>query len=489
MLPFQNLIALEKEKGFPIYQRIAERLIFLIQEGTISPGTYFPGTRQMSKLLNVNRKTVINAYQELLFHEWIEVVPHKGFRVISELLVVKPRSFQPKNHFIQSEPGKLKYNKGISAGSKLRAITAADIVVTDGFPDSRLAPFHEIVKVYRDPVSSERIKQLMVLRDEGGLDMLRQSASIFLNETRGLNITKTDIVITRGAQMAIYIAATVLLRPGDNIVISEPNYLFATEIMANAGANIITIPVDQEGIDVNHLREVLEKQPIKLLYVAPHHHHPTTVTLSSNRRLKLLELIKQHDLHVIEDDYDYDFHYKRSPILPLASGSHNGKIVYIGSFTKLIAPTARVGYLIASPAIVTKAKHLRRLIDLRGDTFLEYMLAQMIIDGRLGRHISKSNQLYARRCDLICDLLTRKLSHAVEFTKPQGGMAIWLRFKDKYPVKKVLADAANHGLFLIGMTFQKAGDVNHNGLRFGFASLTEVDMERAVDILVKITLS
>ncbi|MFC4213553.1 PLP-dependent aminotransferase family protein [Pedobacter lithocola] len=486
MLPFQNLILPDRDKIFPIYKQITNRLISLIQEGTIQPGTYFPGTRQMAHLLNVNRKTVINAYEELLSQEWVETVPRKGYRVIPELPVIKPRSFQPKNHFIPAVSGDLKYTSLVSPVEAIK-ITSEDIVVNDGFPDVRLAPFKEISEVYHDPVSSKKIKQLMALRDEGGLELLRESTSIFLNETRGLNISKSDIIITRGAQMAIYIATMVLVKPGDNVIVSDPNYSFATEIMVNARANIITIPVDQEGIDVDQIEKVLEKQAVKLLYVVPHHHHPTTVTMSANRRLRLLQLIDQHNLFLMEDDYDYDFHYKNSPILPLASASHNGKIIYIGSFTKLIAPSVRVGYLIAAPEIVKKAIHLKRLIDLRGDTFMEYMLAQMIIKGDLSRHINKSNKLYAQRCDLICDLLTRKLSHAVEFTKPQGGMSVWLRFRDKYPINKVLADAARNGLLLIGTTFQKKGDVNDNGLRFGFASLSEEDMECAVNILSKIT--
>ncbi len=487
MLPFQNLIFPDRDIHIPVYKQITDRLIGLIQEGKVPPGTYLPGTRQMAELLKVNRKTIIKAYEELLSQEWIQSVPRKGYLITPELPMIKPRSFQPKNHFIPTESRNLKYLSIIAPTIEVIKITSGDILVNDGFPDVRLAPFLKISQVYRNPVSSQKIAQLTALRDEGGLELLRESVSIFLNGTRGLNITKTDIVITRGAQMAIYIAAMVLLRPGDSVVVSNPNYVFATEVMANAGADIISIPVDQNGIDVDRLEQILQKQSIKLLYVVPHHHHPTTVTMSSSRRLRLLRLIKQYDFLVIEDDYDYDFHYKSSPILPLASAAHNGKIIYIGSFTKLIAPSVRVGYLIAAPPIIKKAIHLRRLIDLRGDAFIEYMLAQMITKGELSRHINKSNKLYAQRCNFICDLISRKLSHAVEFTKPQGGMAIWLRFKKQYPINKVLADAAHNGLFLIGTTFQKADDINDNGLRFGFASLTEHDMELAVNILAKIT--
>jgi len=486
MLPYQSLIEFDRTSVDPLYKQITNRLISLIQDGVVQPGVYFPGTRQMADSLNVNRKTVINAYESMLLQEWIEAVPRKGYRVIPKLPGIKPRSFQPKNHFIPAENGTFKNSLKPEPAAPSRRLSSSDLVVNDGFPDAGLAPFKELGRIYRDPLVSEQVRQLMSLRDEGGLGILKESAATFLNQTRGLNITQNDIVLTRGAQMAIYITAMVMLNPGDLVVVSEPNYLFASEIVACTGASILTVPVDEHGLDVDQLEELLLVRTIKLLYIVPHHHHPTTVTMSADRRRKLLKLIEQYSFFVIEDDYDYDFHYQNSPILPLASAAHNGKIIYIGSFTKLLAPSVRVGYLIAAPYIVKKAIHLRRLIDLRGDTFVEYMLAQMINNGELTRHIVRSNRLYAQRCDHFCDLLTDRLSHAMDYTKPQGGMAVWLRFKQRYPVNKVIADAAQHGLFLTGMSYQREGDRNDNGLRFGFASLNENDMERAIAILEKI---
>lgn len=483
MLPFQNLIILDKSNKAALYKQINNRLISLIQEGTLHPGMFLPGTRQMAETLGVNRKTIINAYEELHTHEWIVVVPRKGYCVTPELPVIKPRSFHPVDNFTDRKA------KPIQSGppSHTRQITSADIVINDGFPDTELAPFKDIGRIYRDQVVSHRLKQLMSVRDEGGLSLLREAASLFINETRGLHITQNNMVITRGAQMAIFVAVSILVKPGDTVVVSDPNYLYANEIFINSGANIVRIPVDQDGMDINQLEKVLEKQTIKLLYIVPHHHHPTTVTLTAERRVKLLQLIEKYDFYVIEDDYDYDFHYQNNPILPLASSHHNGKIIYIGSFTKILAPSIRIGYLIAAPEIITKAIYLRRLIDLRGDTFLEYSLSEMIINGQLSRHINKSLKLYSRRCDYFCRLLEQKMMHAVEFTKPAGGMAVWLRFKPAFPVDKVVKDAGKQGLVLAGMSYQQPGNINHNGIRLGFASLSEDSMERAVQILVNIT--
>lgn len=488
MLPYHSLIVIDKENQLPVYRQITNRLIGLIREGLIPPGTFFPGTRQMAGFITVNRKTIINAYEELMTEDWIEPVDRKGYRVAPELPVIKPRSFQPANPF--SSPAIMKSEGlAIERGPRpeYRDPKSSDIVVNDGFPDPELAPFKEISKIYRDKAIGSRIKQLMCLRDQGGLPLLKDATALFLNETRGLNIKKHDLVITRGAQMAIYIAATVLLSPGDQVVVTEPNYLYASEIIKNTGAHITKIGIDEEGPDMDQLERVLKSSRIRMLYIVPHLHHPTTITMSALRRQKLLKLIEQYGFYVIEDDYGYDFHYTNNPILPLASSPHQGKIIYIGSFTKLLAPSIRVGYLIASPDIVKKATALKRLIDLRGDAFIEFMLAQMIINGDLVRHINRSNKLYARRCDFFCNLLTQKLSHAVEFTKPLGGMTIWLRFRPHFPIHKVINDASHAGLCLIGMSFSHPGDPNDNGIRFGFASISEEEITKAVDILVRVT--
>ncbi|GGA96737.1 MULTISPECIES: aminotransferase-like domain-containing protein [Mucilaginibacter] len=488
MLPYHNLIVIDKQNQLPVYRQITNRLISLIREGLIPPGTFFPGTRQMAEFITVNRKTIINAYEELMTEDWIESVDRKGYRVTPELPIIKPRSFQPPNSFSSCDNMTAR-NLALQGGSQPehRTTKSWDIVVNDGYPDPELAPFNEISKVYRDKATSARIKQLMCLRDQGGLPLLKEATALFLNETRGLNIRKDDLVITRGAQMAIYIAATVLLAKGDHVVVTEPNYRYADEIIENTGAHISKIGIDAEGPALDQLEQILKKSPVKMLYIVPHLHHPTTITMSAERRQQLLQLIERYRFYVIEDDYGYDFHYTNNPILPLASSPHGGKIIYIGSFTKLLAPSIRVGYMIAAPDIVKKATDLKRLIDLRGDTFIEFMLAQMIINGDLVRHINRSNKLYARRCDFICDLLTKKLSHAVEFTRPLGGMAIWLRFKRQYPVNKIINDAAHAGLCMIGMPFRLAGNPNDNGIRFGFASLSEEEISKAVDILVKLT--
>jgi len=487
MLPFKNLIFTDKSCTTPIYSQITGQLTALIQDGTIRPGSFLPGTRQMAELLAVNRKTVINAYEELRIQNWIDVVPQKGYRVIPELSLIKPRSYHPKDNFGHPEgtPGKLtaKYLQG---GYKISA-RAIEIVVDDGLPDARLFPYLKMHRVYRDYGKNIILKSSALAPEEAGSEQIRGACSDFLNSTRGLNICMDRIVMTGSSQMAIFIATSIILSPGDVVVMGDPIDPHAQEVIKNAGAEIVAVRMDNEGIDTDELENLINKYRVKMLYIAPQHHHPTTVTLSDTRRENLLRLIHSHGFWVVEDDSGYDFHYENSPIMPLASANHAGKVIYVGSFDKIFSASFRVGYLVAKPEVIAKVIRLKGIMDLKGDIYMERMVSGMIRTGDLRRHIKKSNKLYFQRCNFVCDLLNAKLGHILKFTKPQGGLALWLRFSTGYPVAKLIAMASKAGLLLKGTHLDDTGSAMHNGIRFGYASLSEAEMTRAVDILLKVT--
>lgn len=490
MLPFKTLIIIEETSRIAIYRQIADRLIVLIQEGVIQPGTFLPSSREMASLLERHRKTVIAAYEELIIQDWIETLPRKGIRVAVNLPQVKPKSFTEggKN---QSYTGAALFsfrNNIPGANFNHSEVKKTSLIVNDGFPDASLAPFDGMIKEYRKLLQGAHLTRLMSSRDFGGTPALKESACNFLNDSRGLNISSDNILMTRGAQMAIYVAASLIIKPGDHVLVSDPSYFIADELFRQLGANLIRIPVDGEGMDVDAIEDALKNNRISLLYIIPHHHHPTTVTMSPSRRTQVLALIREYQLPVIEDDYDYDFHYHNSPVLPLASADHDGNVLYIGSFTKLLSPSFRIGYLVGRANFIAQAINMKRLIDLRGDTMMEEALSVMITNGEIDRHIKKSKKIYSERCDLISNLFNDNLSDVLSFTKPQGGLALWLKFKDKYPLAEVIARASSAGLVLSGSAYHLGEDKKHNGLRFGFATLNEVEMQRAVDILRKITI-
>ena len=488
-LPFKTLIKLNRKSSTAIYTQIGEHLINLISEGKLLPGSFLPSTREMAILLDIHRKTVVQAYETLEIQGWIEAIQRKGFQVTLDLPITKPRSFQPKNHFnvsnailleetVQIEPSPLKLGLAYPKDA---------ILIDDGFPDLDISPIDQFLTQYRLILKKGETKALMLENNEGGQMHLRVATTKFINETRGLNINFENIITTRGAQMAIYLAAGLIIRPGDKGVVTEPNYFMANEIFKKMGAELYKVPVDEDGMVVSLLEEMLKNHDFKLLYIIPHHHHPTTVTMSPERRSALLKLIKAYDLWVIEDDYDYDFHYENSPILPLASAHHNGKIIYIGSFTKLLGAGYRIGYMVTDKKFILQAMEFRKLMDIRGDFMMEEALARLIESGEISRHINKSRKLYEERFNLTTKLLRQELNDVLDFTAPQGGMAIWLRFKEKYDLSKLVVEAAKKGVHFKSSQYSSSSGSTLNAIRFGFASLKPAEIQKAITIIKEIT--
>ena len=472
MLPFASMLSLQPGSSQAIYIQIANGITRLIQGGVLRPGSKLPSVREMARQLQFNPNTIVAAYEEMMTQGWVYSKPRSGIIISENLPELKPRAFRIKT---AAEPKKETAMPAPKAGFTY--------VINDGFPDYRLAPVEQLMREYKNAFYSGRIEQASMFANPAGSLQLRATLGKYLQESRAIVAGTENILLTRGAQMAIYIAASVLIKPGDYVMVGEPGYATANQNFEKLGAKLIRIPVDEKGIDVQAIEKHLKKQRPTLLYIIPHHHHPTTVTLSAARRMKLLSLIKKYGLYVLEDDYDYEFHYNRSPILPLASGDHNGYVLYIGSLTKNLSSSIRVGYLAASRAIIEKAVDYKRLMDSNGDQLLEQAVAVLYENGTMHRHIRKSVKLYKKRRDMLCDLLKTALGDKVSFKKPDGGMAVWVRFNKKYSLPLISSLAAPKGLQMKDGKFYNTGNKNYNALRIGFASLDETEIIQVVRIL------
>lgn len=451
------------------------------------PGMQLPSARILATDLGLHRKTIMAAYDELISEDWIISQERKEYRVSTSLPILKPRTYGSTVKSSYATKSSVLFDKLDHVPSLTKITSDFKVVINDGFPDVNIFPVERVANEYKRLLTHQTLKKASTSWNIDGSQNLKDELTLFLNDTRGLNIEPENLMVTRGAQMAIYIASSLIIKPGDKVLVTAPNYFLADAIFRQLGAQLITVPVDNDGADVDAIEDALINNDIKLLYIIPHHHHPTTVTLSSVRRTKLLELIKKHELSVIEDDYDYDFQYQYSPYLPLASGDHDGRVIYIGSLTKVLGANFRIGYMISTPNFLHSAIKLKTLIDLRGDVLMEDIIALLMLSGEFSRFIMKANKLYCHRCNYAANLITNELSHLVEFTKPQGGMALWLKFNETYQLANIVNKAATLGLQFSGRTYFKDQDLTYDAIRFGFASLDEQQIDFSVDVLRKIT--
>ena len=485
MLPYKSLIQIDRTATVSLYIQVCNSFISLITNGTLQPADLLPSSRILAQLIGINRNTVKLAYEELISQGWAEAVERKGVFVLSRLPIRGKRlppetgkSILPQDPFIWTN----NFKNALPSKNLQHGMLAID----DGFPDVRLAPVDVLMREYRSLSRRFHGKNYLKYGSSKGSEHLRVAICKYLSNTRGLVVSSDNIIITKGSQMGIYLAAQLLLNPADNIAVGVSNYYSADDTFRHAGANLVRIPIDNNGMDVDRLEEVLQHTRIKAVYIIPHHHCPTTVTTSMERRLKLLNLAKEYRFAVIEDDYDFDFHYDNKPYLPLASIDHNQNVIYIGSISKTFAPALRIGFMVGSSAFVEAAASLRELIDRQGDTLLEEAFAVMFEDGEMERHFRKSLKIYKQRRNLFCETLKTDFADVITFSMPEGGLAIWSDFDKRIDLVKMCTEAAKKGLDIDNGNFYKNESFVINGLRLGFASLNQNEMTEALGILKKV---
>ncbi|HVV54480.1 MAG TPA: PLP-dependent aminotransferase family protein [Mucilaginibacter sp.] len=481
----ESLVQINKASSVPVYQQIANSIIAQIRRGTLKPESALPGSRVLADALNVHRKTVVAAYDELYAQSWVDSYPRRGIFVAKNLPDITPKALQqgihPDNvphrtHFAVDE-------NRVPLSSFNKTHPPYNLVINDGFPDTRLAPIELLAREYRRFGNYQFTSRYLMYGPEQGSESLRFELSKFLAETRGIKAGMENIQVTKGVQMAMYLTAQVLLSKGDAVIVPEPGYPMANDIFAYAGAQLAFAPVDECGMDLNAVEDICKKQKVRLLYVIPHHHRPTTVTLSAERRMQLLELAMKYRFAILEDDYDYDYHYTSSPVLPLASADYYGSVIYVGSFAKTIAPGIRVGFVAAPQNLVVQLARLRRMIDRQGEQLLEEALANLLKNGDIGRHLKKTNKIYHERRDAFCSLLQEQLGDHVSFKIPGGGFAVWMRYLNGLNAKAIAVKAAEMGLSVSDGEDYFAHSVNTEFIRLGFASLNLKEQEEGVNIL------
>lgn len=481
-IPYQSFIKINRNSEVAIYMQVTNQLINAIQRGFLPFGTKLPGTRALSQLLQVHRNTIVAVYDELFAQGWVESLPNKGTFVIGKN-DEKPVSFNDFNQINLKN-----YPKTTGFTFKTSNIldnpferSDCEFVFNDGVPDIRLTQIDQHSRIYSSTLKRRAHKISHYNQD--GSEFFKKNLSQYLNLSRGLPISTHNILITRSTEMSIYIVSEILLSENDTVLIGALSYFSVNMIFQKTGVKIVTIPIDDEGIDVEEVRKICQKQKIRMLYLTPHHHYPTTVTLSAQRRLELLNLANEFGFIILEDDYDYDFHYDKSPILPLASADTNGMVIYIGSFGKSLAPGFRTGFIVAPENLMTEMRKYLGIIDRQGDIVMEHVLGEMIAEGEINRYLKKSVKVYQERLDYFVRLVEENLGNYLQFKKPSGGLAIWAEWKIPINLMQLSRNCGQNNLFIPKTLLYQNKDLT--AMRLGFGNFNFDEMEKSIEIFSK----
>jgi GntR family transcriptional regulator / MocR family aminotransferase len=477
--PWDLKIVLRKDAKAAVFLQIAHAIIDEIKLGRLAPGTALPGSRELAESLKINRKTVIQAYAELEAQGWVTSERTRGTFVSAHLPEVSGKETRRGGKIPERPDFRL---VGTAPNIPLVLPAKNVLVFDDGAPDTRQIPVDALARAYRNALSQRVGRGRLGYGDPRGGAELRAALSSMLNIDRGLITTADNVCVTRGSQMAIYLAARILAGPGDTVVMEDLSYPPAREAFRFAGAEVVPVPLDAQGMKVDELEKICRKKRVRAVYVTPHHQFPTTVLMKPDRRMRLLSLAAQFGFAIVEDDYDHEFHFAHQPMLPLASADVSGKVVYIGSLSKILSPSLRMGYLVGPKSFIDRAASEIMMIDRQGDPATEGAVAELIDSGELHRHTRKVMKLYGERRDYFAGLLKSLFAARIEFTVPDGGLAFWVRFKDS-DLDQLAAAAARHGVTILPASAFTTMPRPVHAARLGFASMDLSELKKATQRL------
>lgn len=477
-IPFKSFINIDKKATTPIYLQIVFEFIKAIQMGWLPEGTKLPGTRILSEILHLNRNTLIKSFNDLESQGFIEIRPNKGTFVLSTFVKSKPVISGENSGKKLKE---IRFKKSTLLESPIET-SNLPLQFNEGFPDNRIIHSDVLARIYLSQLKREKHKKLAALNPIIHAEF-KQTIANYLNLTRGINKEASNLLTTNSHELALFVLIKALVESGDKVAIIHPGYYLSNMVFADSGAEIMPIPLDEEGLDLNYLLRVLEQTPIRIFYLNSNYHFPTTKILSAKRKIELLELSRKYDFIILEDDYDYDFHFDSHAVLPLAAMAASERVIYVGSISRTLPPGFGFGFIASTPELIKELSKHQKLIEPNSDLLKESVLIEWINEGEIHRSDKKNRKIYKDRRDYFIQLLNLNFKDKIEFEIPTCGLGMWIEWKVKFNLVKFKKECAKQGLFIPShLLFQ---DRYRTATRLGFGNFNKEEMDKVFSILKK----
>ncbi len=402
-MDFHVSLAGRGDRSVRIYRQLRDAVL----DGRLRAGERLPPTRELARRLAVSRNTVAVAYDRLTADGFLTGRVGAGTYVSGSLPAPKPRK-APSPHGPQP---KAIWRSLPAPGTALAWKPEFDFRV--GVPDPALFP----LETWRRLLGRELRSGFAHYVDPGGHAGLRAAIARHVGVSRSVRADADDVLVTQGAQQALDLLCRVLLSPGDRVAVEDPGYRQARLLFASHGAEVVGVPVDGEGLDVDAL-----PSRTKLVYVTPSHQFPLGTPMSLARRTALLAWAERADAVVVEDDYDSEFRFSDRPLEPLQSLDRGGRVAYVGSFSKTLLPMLRLGFLVAPASLRDALRTARQLSDWHGDVPAQAALARFVDEGLFARHIRRATKVYAERHERLVSTVDRVFAGRLRVVPSAAGL-------------------------------------------------------------------
>ena len=442
-------IAVDRESPTPIYLQIQNRIREMILAGELPPGFRLPPERRLADTLAVNRSTVLAAYRELKAEGLVDAHVGRGTVVLAQRYGAPPAA----------PSGELPWRQLFRPDAVTQDPLVRDLLdLSDrpglisfaaGLPAPELVPMEVLRRLLAETL--ERVgPDVMLHSPTEGLTPLREAIA-HLMRSRGIDVAAGDVLVLSGSQQGIDLVARVLLEPGDVVVVEQPSFFGALQVFRAAQARLVGVPIDDDGMRPDALEAVLQRYRPKLIYTLPSFQNPSSALLSPARRQRLLELSYQYQVPILEDDPYSELAYEGPPPLPLRALDRGGQVMYLSTFSKLLFPGLRLGWIVAPPVMLRQLILAKQVVDLHSNTPGQWLLARFLQDGHYPVHVARVRKAYGARRDVVDRGLRAAAVPGLAWRRPAGGFYFWCRLPEGTATGRLLARAAEAGVsFLPG---------------------------------------
>lgn len=451
-------IPLDRDNHVPLYQQIEEFLREQIKSGALAPKTRLPASRDLANHLGVNRITVTTAYADLEAEGLICSQPGSG------TFVAPPLSRLPESpdERISARDWPLWQQRLLSQtwlpihrqiDQWLKSVTREDVIsFADGLGATDAMPVDDFRKALQLVLRRDGVEALGYGERAGYLPLRQTIAQLLTNQ--GISTHTDHVLITSGSQQAISLVARLLLRPGDTVLVESPTYMSAIDLFRSMDVRLCNVPLDDQGMQVDRVEELLSICQPKLIYTIPNFQNPTGVCMSNTRRRQLIALVDRYQVPIVEDEYVGDLRYEGHAQPALKTLDPGGHVIYVSTFSKMLMPGLRVGYLVAAGPVYDRLLASKHTTDLATSNLVQRALEAYITVGRYQAHLRKACQVYRQRRDVMLAALKEFAPAGTRWLSPQGGLFIWLQLPADLEADQLYPVAAAEGVtFMPGSVF------------------------------------
>ena len=476
-------IAVDRSAPKPLYQQICDGYREAIVERRLRGGQRLASTRALAAELKISRIPVLAAFDQLLAEGYFESRVGSGTFVSSTLPDDAGPLKRPAARLSARQPGARLIARGPAA--LLRSTPEPWLKGFGAFRMSETALDHFPFPIWsRLVVRHSRGARRGALNYGSPLGDLafRQAVAAYLRTARAVRCEAEQIMVVSGSQQALEITARVLLDPGQPVWVEEPGYGGARDALAMAGARLVPVPVDNEGLDVAAGIKMCRRA--RAVLVTPSHQYPLGATMSASRRLQLLDWAQSSGSWIIEDDYDSEYRYESQPIAALQGLDRDARVVYIGTFSKVLFPALRVGYLVMPTDLVDRFSAVREAMDICPPALHPAALADFIVEGHFARHLRRTSLLYRERRSALVEGLRRDLGPRLQVVGAEAGIHL-VALCDQPSDRAISLRAAREGLWAMPLSACYLGKPLHHGLVLGYGGTSVAEMPKAVQRLLR----